>query len=204
MAGLRLLVYDATCRGPRALYLSTIWTAGARLFSGLSAYDAFFGAKSWDEALEWLATVRADEPIEEVQYWGHGNFGSIRLGAQNLELASLDPSGPFRAGLDRVRDRIVGPEALIWLRTCEAFGTRRGQDFARGLADFFGCRVAGHTYVIGWAQSGLHVLRPGEEARWSEREGLHPHRPNRARWSGLLEPNTVPFLSARLPRWARR
>jgi len=45
-------------------------------------------------------------------------------------------------------------------------------DFAERLADFLGARVAGHTYVIGFHQSGLHGLAPGVRADWSAVEGL--------------------------------
>ena len=40
------------------------------------------------------------------------------------------------------------------------------------LADRVGCRVAGHTHVIGFFQSGTHVLRPGETPSWSPTEGV--------------------------------
>lgn len=72
--GLRLLVYDDTCThdliGP--IGLTHTWRLGARLYAGLGRIDAAKPARNWVEALEWLASIRADEPIAEVQFWGHG------------------------------------------------------------------------------------------------------------------------------------
>lgn len=187
-------------RGSRGL--STIWSIGARTFGALDVFDASVGARSFAEALDWLATVRAPEPIREIQYWGHGRFGSIKLGAERLDANALE-AGPLVSQLVRIRERLEGPEALLWLRTCEAFGTQSGHDFARALTRFFGCRVAGHTYVIAWAQSGLHELQPGQEPSWPVDEGIDPRRPQRGRWSSFWAPNTVPFLRTELPRWAR-
>ena len=39
-----------------------------------------------------------------------------------------------------------------------------GHDFARAWTDFFGSRAAGHTFIIGYWQSGLHTLAPGASA----------------------------------------
>jgi hypothetical protein len=102
-----------------------------------------------------------------------------------------------------VRDRFL-PEAkgLWWFRTCETFGALPGQRFATELADFLGARVAGHTYIIGHVQSGLHTLRPGERPTWSEDEGLRegsPDEPRRAHWSRLRAPNTITCLRGTIP-----
>ena len=82
--------------------------------------------------------------------------------------------------------------ALVWLRTCEAFGARAGLDFAERLADGLGARVAGHTHIIGVLQSGLRGLRPGSTATWSPTEGIA---------EGTAEAPVRAFTSApRLPR----
>src|SRR5262245_17997203 len=68
----RALIYDRTCVW-RGGALSHAWAAGSRLYRALGRIDAARGVASWDEALGWLAELRA--PIDEVQYWGHGKWG---------------------------------------------------------------------------------------------------------------------------------
>ena len=100
----------------------------------------------------------------------------------------------------RVRDRLLPDgEALWWFRTCETFGTETGQRFARAWTRFLGCRAAGHTYVIGAWQSGLHSLQPGETPRWSPEEGVQPGPTPRSLTSRPGAPNTITFLHGRIP-----
>ena len=73
--------------------------------------------------------------------------------------------------LARFREQLA-PNALIWFRTCETLGANAGIEFAERLADWTGARIAGHTHVIGFHQSGLHALAPGVAADWSPTEGL--------------------------------
>ena len=70
------------------------------------------------------------------------------------------------------------PDPLWWFRTCEAFGATRGHDFARRFTDFFGGRAAGHTYIIGLWQSGLHSLRAGESRNGRSRRGCPEGQPS--------------------------
>src|SRR5204862_4178123 len=109
-----------------------------------------------------------------------------------------------RSVLAGVRDRLA-PDALVWFRSCEVFGARAGHDFAQHLADFLGARVAGHTYIIGYHQSGLHGLAPGMRPDWSPEEGLlegTADEPRRARWSKPWAPHTITALAGRIPtKW---
>ncbi|MCX4242204.1 hypothetical protein [Paraliomyxa miuraensis] len=202
--GLRLMVYDRSCRGRPALPgLSHAWWAGAHLYRSLGRLDAYRGVDSWDEALEWLASVDPTRPLAEVQYWGHGNWGSARVRKQRLDRSALEPKHSLHARLAAVRDRML-PDArgLWWFRTCETFGARPGQRFASELADFLGARVAGHTFIIGHIQSGLHTLAPGQRPYWDEDEGLRegsPEVPLRARWSRWKAPNTITCLRGTIP-----
>lgn len=192
---MRLLVYDRTCVRRRGR-LSPIWRAGAALYRRLGRIDAAHGVASWDEALAWLA---AHEQIEEIQYWGHGKWGRALVDDDALDAASL--AGRHARGLAAVRERLA-PGALVWLRTCEAFGAHAGHDFAQRLADTLGARVAGHTYVIAYHQSGLHGLSPGMRPDWSPEEGLlegTAAAPERARWSKPWSPNTVTALTGAIP-----
>jgi len=199
VAPLRLLVYDATQarRPPRLLGWS--WRVGARLYEARGLLDTSYGATSFDEALDFLA--RAERPIGEIQFWGHGKWGRALIDRESFDRSTLAPAHRLRPKLDAVRERLA-PEALIWFRTCETLGARPGHDFARALADFTGARVAGHTFVIGYFQSGLHALSPGETPSWDPTEGLAAgtaERPERAHASSLDQPNTITCFTGRLP-----
>lgn len=188
---MRALVYDRT-QGA----LSHIWSNGSVLYRGLGRLDAVRGVSTWDEALDWLGSL--SEPIAEVQYWGHGLWGSAHVNRSALDVSSLVTR---RRQLEAVRERLA-PDALIWFRTCQTFGAQLGQDFAQRYADFFGARVAGHTHVIGFHQSGLHGLRPGERAHWPTFEGLREgtaESPIRARHSAPWRPRTITALRGRVP-----
>ncbi len=201
---LRLMVYDRTCTGRRGLPgLSHAWVSGALLYRGLRRFDATLGVTSWAEALEWLATYGDDAPIASVQFWGHGKWGEARVGADVLDSAALGPQSPLFPRLQAIRERHLADGATLWwFRTCETLGAVPGQDFARRFSEGMNARVAGHTYIIGPWQSGLHSLAPGEAPSWSADEGLlegSPTAPSRARWSARGEPNTVHFLQGKLP-----
>ena len=179
---MRVVVYDRTDR------LAAAWAPGALLYRAAKGVDASRGVSSWDEAIAWLAARPA--PIDELQYWGHGTWGRILVDRAPLDAASLHRLAPLRG--------VLAPGALVWLRTCEAFGTAAGHDFARRLADTLGARVAGHTYVIGFYQSGLHALSPGQQPDWSVDEGVVPGEQT-ARRSARREPRTVTCLHGRIP-----
>jgi hypothetical protein len=193
----RLLVYDRTCAAP--IGLGSAWTAGARLFRAVGRLDDAYGAASWGEALAWLAG--ADEPIAELQYWGHGKWGCAMIDGEPLDAAALSPAHALHRGLEALRARLA-PGALVWFRTCETFGARRGLDFAERLAGWLGARVDGHTYVIGFHQSGLHGLRPGERPGWAADHGLADgtaDAPRRARRSRPWAPRTITCLARGVP-----
>jgi hypothetical protein len=203
-APLRLMIYDRTCTGPRMRPgLSHAWMTGGLLYGHmLRRLHAWHGARTWAEALAWVAQLQPDRPIAEVQFWGHGKWGRAYIERDPLDGSALLPGHPLHASLCAIRERLVGPEALWWFRTCETFGAVPGQDFARRLTDFLGCRAAGHTYIIAGWQSGLHSLRPGEVPLWSVTEGLKagsPEDPREALWSRRREPNTVHCLSGQVP-----
>jgi hypothetical protein len=199
---LRLLIYDATwargsVRSALQVGLTSSWVAGGALYAALGRLDERTGATSWAQALDWLATVGAGRPIEEIQYWGHGRWGRVFIGPEPLDVDALAPGHALRDKLARVRDRLT-PDALWWFRTCETFGTRAGHTFATEWTRFFGARAAGHTYVIGPWQSGLHSLRPGEAPTWSVDEGLVPGA-KAARMSSPDAPHTISCLHGAVP-----
>ena len=204
MQPVRLLVFDRTCRGrPLLPGLSHAWGAGRYLYRALGRIDASFGATSWPEALGWLATAHPGAPIAEVQYWGHGNWGTARIAADTLDERSLSPGHPHHVGLAALARRLLpGDDGLFWFRTCETFGTEKGQRFAALLARFLGCRVAGHTHVIGFLQSGLCSLLPGQIPDWPADEGVRAGAGAAAPGlsSSLGAPRTITCLSGRVPR----
>jgi hypothetical protein len=196
---LRLVVYDATQaeRPPRLLGFS--WRAGTLLYRARGAIDGSFGARSFSEAFDWLA--RASRPIGELQFWGHGKWGRALIDGESFDRSALSPAHRLHAKIEALRERLA-PGALLWFRTCETLGADAGHDFARALGDFTGARVAGHTFVIGYWQSGLHELAPGATPRWDRTEGLAAGtaaRPERALSSGPRVANTITCLRARLP-----
>lgn len=202
---MRLVLWDATgCgRAPWQGALTLSWRVGAALYRGhpQAAVDDVFGARSWHEALAWLATVQPARRVREVQFWGHGLFGRVFIGGEVLDERSILAGGAHADGLAALRARLSGTDALVWLRTCGTFGGGRGQRFARTLVDVVDCRVAGHTHVIGPLQSGLHSLEPGATPTWSVSEGVRDGDEARAALpSSLSAPNTITCLHGAFPR----
>jgi hypothetical protein len=198
------MIHDRTCRGrPPLPGLSHAWWLGGHLYRLLGRFDAWTGVASWPEALDFLRQAAPGRRIAEVQYWGHGKWGSPRIGTEPLDLHALGRDHPLAPALRDVAARMLPDEAgLWWFRTCEAFGARPGHAFARALADTLGCRVAGHTYVIGHVQSGLHTLLPGAAPSWPDDEALcegTPEAPARAQWSRFGAPNTITCLRGSIP-----
>lgn len=204
MQPLKLLIYDRTCQGRFGLPgLSAAWRSGSYWYRARGWLDACYGAESWPEALHFLANYELGRPVAQIQFWGHGKWGDARIGAELLDERALLRGHELHAPLARVRARLT-TGALWWFRTCETFGAERGQRFARAWADFFGAHAAGHTYIIGYWQSGLHRLTPGAEPDWAPEEGLREgsaREPRQALWSVPGEPNTISCLQGRLPDW---
>lgn len=200
MAGLRVMVFDRTCTRSRVgVGLSHAWHVGGSLYKRLGRLDAFRGAATWPEALDWLAGI-GEGHIDEIQYWGHGLFGRLLLDRKVLDAAAFEPTHAWAPLLSRIRERL-DPTSLLWLRTCETFGTAKGQAFAVTLRDYFGCRVAGHTHRIGTVQSGLHCLGSEDQPSWSVDEGTRATVDGTARSLGsrLWYANTITCLHGSLP-----
>jgi len=202
---LRLVIFDATqtARAPRALGLA--WKTGSELYRGLGWIDAAYGARDFATALDWAARIEPARHVAELQFWGHGKWGSARIDREIWDRGALAPGHALRPHLEALRERLT-PDALIWFRSCETLGARAGQDFACALSDFTGAAVAGHTFVIGYYQSGLHVLEPGATPDWAQTEGLAhgtPDEPRAALKSGPARPSTITCFTNRVPERLR-
>jgi hypothetical protein len=189
----RVVLYDRTCLVRRG-FLTSAWATGTGLYRAAGRIDAARGVTSWADALAYLAALPA--PITELQYWGHGKWGCALIADDVLDATAI------AAGRLAALRTHLAPNALIWFRTCETFGAAAGIDFAERLADYLGARVAGHTYVIGFHQSGLHGLHPGMRADWSATEGLaegSAEAPARAHGSHRRAPRTITCLTGAVP-----
>ena len=174
--GLRLVVHDVTGHGSSWLQpgLTASWQVGARLYRhypSATRASAAFGATSWQDALAWLCSVEPDDVIDEVQYWGHGLPGRIFVGGDVLTSQTLRSDHALADDVDAFVARLSGPQALVWFRTCGAFAGVDGHAFASSCARRFGCRIAGHTHIIGPLQSGLHTVTSSSPPTWSTSEG---------------------------------
>src|SRR5690349_8599386 len=121
---LRLMVYDRNRSAGR--FLVSSWKVGGRLYGSLGRIDACYGAADWDDALAWLGSYRAPEPIAEVQFWGHGKFGEARIGQMCLDATLLDSTHHQHAALCSVKQRLIPGTGLWWFRTCSTFATKKG------------------------------------------------------------------------------
>jgi hypothetical protein len=200
--GLRLVVHDATGHGGSWLQpgLTASWQVGARLYQHYPPAwraDAVFGATTWQDALAWLCSVHPGAPIDEVQYWGHGLPGRIFIGTDVLTTRTLEAAHPLRDDVDAFVARLSGPQALVWFRTCGAFGGEAGQAFANACAARFGCVTAGHTHIIGPLQSGLHTVSPTSPANWPVSEGQTAG--GGLKQSSPLSPHTITCLQGSIP-----
>ena len=190
---MRLMVYDRSWLPG----LSNAWAAGAILYRALGRLDATYGATSWSDALDFISKHDA---VDEIQFWGHGKWGAAYVAKTMLDVEALGPASSLYPKVEAVKAKL-SPNALVWLRTCESFGASAGHDFAMKLADTLEARVAGHTFVIGAVQSGLHGLRPGHRPDWPREEGLAEgtaDKPLRALGSSFREVHTVTCFNGRV------
>ena len=128
------MIFDKTDRGRRALPgLSSAWLAGGALYQSMGRLDACHGVARWDDALMWLRDYHASESIDEIQFWGHGKWGTANVDNACLDASALQPGHRWHGHLCAIRERMT-PRAKWWFRTCETFGAERGHDFAQRCA----------------------------------------------------------------------
>ena len=197
--GIRVLIWDDTEGRP----VGWTWDVGAPIYKLIGRFDLIINGRSWETALDILVTelVERGTWLRDLRFWGHGNWGRAYLRGGALTSRSLTPEGRLFPHLESLA-RFVRPESLIWFRTCSSFGNVMGRAFAKALAAFFQCTVAGHTYNIGFWHSGLHTLRPLEDPSWSEAEGtvMDEKGTRQTTWSAWGRPNTVTFVRGSIPK----
>lgn len=198
---MRLMIYDATETKP----VGWAWKIGALLFLFLRRFDKVYGARSWEDAMEWLTQVSEGKTIKELHFWGHGSWGHVYIDGLALGVWALERTDhPVHAGLKVLAAR-TEKDSLVWFRTCATFGNTAGHDFASRWADFLQCRVAGSSFNIGLWHPGLHSVKQGQAPYWSKTEGVKKNEQGQevSRSAGFLEgfktPNTILFLRSHVP-----
>lgn len=190
---MRLIIYDAN-PGPGFTdwFLKLCWAIGAHLQVILNQADECYGAKTWDEAFDWIdrtltVTGGPRKLLSSLQYWGHGAPGTIMLGGRTMR---------WKQCIDRLFP-YVRSDSLIWWRVCSAFKGKIGHTFAQALANGLICHIAGHTRIIGIIQGGLHTIWHMELPSWSVHEGepIPSFLPGYLRWG----PNSVLFTATKIP-----
>lgn len=182
----KLIIADAT---RKKSWLDEIWVVAATWNWLRNDAQGNLGAIDWNEIVDWLLSRGEIEPITEIQYWGHGGPGYAHVGSKSIN-QHMDRLFELRS--------VLAPDCLFWLRTCSSFRGEAGQEFARRLTDALGCRVAAHTYKIGFPyHSGLHSLMPGQDPYWPLREGEKKN--GTTKWSQPFAPNTINMFQGDLP-----
>lgn len=180
---MRLVIWDDN----DGVRLGNIWEFGAR---GIyrHKFDYSMWGYTWDEVCEFLGRFDVGH-FREIQYWGHGKIASAILGGEAMRAKHL-----------RLMGVALKPDGLIWLRCCSVFAGKDGKKFATNAALVSGRAVASYTHKIGYFQSGLHAVRPGEIAWWKDTEGLG--KDGKLIGSGKNCENTIKFKEQFLPDWA--
>ena len=182
---MRVTVYDKN-PGPGVAqwFLKLSWFLGCFLQKLFGQVDAYYGASSWDDALQWLQAQPGE--LTSIQYWGHGSPGCVWLAQKPLLFGGLNPLKPK---LTRA--------SVIWWRTCSTFQGHSGYAFSEAMANALECTVAGHTRVIGLLQGGLHTRRPHQAPSWLLEEGEPPPSwlPSWAIWG----PHTIWCFQTKIP-----
>lgn len=194
-----LMFYDKSPWAGKALTFSFI--NGGKFYKMFRSVENHAGFDNWADALTWLTTVEPDKKIDTIQFWGHGFTGGIAINGESLKSSSLKPQSKYYTLLKALKARLK-PDSVIWLRSCASFAGILGKKFAQDLANFFGCTVAGHSFIIGPWQSGLHTLRPGEQPSWSDIEGFTKDKEGVlvSAWSKPWETHTIFCLTGKIPK----
>lgn len=195
---LDIMIYDSSDWAGKELRFS--WITGGKFYKLFRSVEHNSGFDSWISAIDWILSVEPDKKINSIQYWGHGSPGRVWMNGETLSIKSYtNKSGHFEK-LSKLKERLT-PESLIWFRCCNVFAGNEGKFFALTSSQFFECKIAAHTFIVGPWQSGLHTIRPGERPSWSISEGLELQKDGTVKklWSMPWSPNTVFCLTNKIP-----
>lgn len=209
----RLVIYDASEFG-RSVGAGSVWTRakrwatsrilgaswalGSRAFFGLGRYDLVVPATSWIQVADLLSTMALAEKVDEIQFWGHGTPGAPIINGEPLWRHALSPEHPLHVVMEAFRD-VTHPDSVLWWRSCSVFAGNRGIRYAQQVANFIGCRHAGHTHIIGFPwHSGLHTVGPSEGPMWSPDEG--DGADTGRKWSNPAANHTILFWTTKIPK----
>jgi hypothetical protein len=169
----KVIIYDASVGG----FLGASWASWAKVQAARGW--KVLGVKSWDDAIGKLTQrlLFEDGSVDEIQLWGHGSPGIPLIGGEQIT-----------TNVVVVLRRVLTAGSLVWFRMCSVFFGEKGRQFAEQTSRILGCRVAGHTHIIGPFQSGLYSVSPGKGTDWDLRYDATPWRKV---VSGWWEPRTI-------------
>jgi len=170
---MKIILYDSSPNGA----LGWSWAVGSYRPGWTRV-----GARTWHESIKKLLdAVPPGTRVKELQIWGHGQPGEPMFNG-------LTAPPMFWNRLTT----IVMADSLVWFRSCSVFFGRKGQAFAERMANELGCRVAGHTRIIGPWQSGLCSLSPNGKQPFFAQDGYRWLAEDwRKNTSARREPRTI-------------
>lgn len=195
---LNIMFYDSSDWAGKDL--RTSWVVGGALYKLCGKVDLYSGFQSWFSALQWLLEVSQKNKIASIQFWGHGTPGNVWINESTLSLASISINAQQRQLLQSIKNNLDS-NTTFWFRSCNVFTGKHGQLFAKSFSNFMNCKVAGHTFIIGPWQSGLHTITPGQQPTWPIGEGMDQNKDGKTKllWSKPWSPNTITCMNSEIP-----
>lgn len=195
---LDIMFYDSSDWAGEQLRFS--WITGGKFYKMFRGVEHHAGFSSWEDALKWLSSLEEGKKINSIQFWGHGTPGRVWINGDFLSIRSVIPQHSHNSLLHALKARLT-KDSVIWFRSCNVFAGSEGHLFATIMSSFFNCKVAGHTYIVGPWQSGLHTITPEQRPSWSKEEGLKNKKDGTVEklWSTPWAPNTIFCLTGKIP-----
>lgn len=195
---LDIMIYDSSDWAGKQLRFS--WITGGKFYKLFHSIEHHAGFDNWQEAFEWILSVEPDRKINSIQFWGHGSPGRVWINGDALSIRSLTEQSQHYIMLKKLKDRMA-KDSVIWFRSCNVFSASEGRFFSIAFCQFMQTKIAGHTYIVGPWQSGLHTIKPGQRPSWDLSEGLKKTEDGKIKklWSTPWEKNTVFCLNNKIP-----
>lgn len=190
-----IVIFDAADRS----VASSFWRPGAALWRVLGRATSTHGVRNIEEMLDVLVQAGKQGPISQVEVWCHGYPGGFQIGDQGLGVHGLRKPAITDA-LQEIGLRISEANGVFWIRACSSFAGPMGHAFAADLCYTMGCRVAGHTMIIGPFQAGCHTLEPSQAPYWDTRHGYTEKGGWGSAVSRLDSDRNVPAWVNRIPQ----